>query len=131
MKEIKRKDHVIEDFGLRVYDYLTYAEIQAIADSVMKLDSWAERQTNIDMLVLAYATNLSMEELQKYGHDILLTSGLVDEVMYSIKNIDQLYEAINYAKSPSKLIGDIVKLWPKYQKQIEDVIKDGAKRTKR
>lgn len=130
MKEIKRKDHVIDDFGVRVYDYLTYAEIQAIADSVINLDSWAERQTNIDMLVLKYATSISMDELQKYGHDILLTSGLIEEVMYSIKNIDRLYEAISYATSASKFIGDIIKLWPKYQKQIESVIKDGTKRKK-
>nr|DAM99660.1 MAG TPA: hypothetical protein [Caudoviricetes sp.] len=130
MKEIKRKDHVIEDFGVRVYDYLTYAEIQAIADSVVKLDSWAERQTNIDMLVLKYAASISMDELQKYGHNILLTSGLIEEVMCSIKNIDQLYEAISYATSMNKFIGDIIKLWPKYQKQIEGVIKDGAKRKK-
>jgi hypothetical protein len=130
MKEIKRKDHVIEDFGIRVYDYLTYAEIQAIADSVVKLDSWAERQTNIDMLVLKYATDIPMEVLQEKGHGTLLTSGLIEEVMCSIKNIDQLYEAISYATSMNKFIGDVIKLWPKYQKQIEGVIKDGAKRKK-
>ena len=130
MKEIKRKDHVIEDFGVRVYDYLTYAEIQAIADSVVKLESWAERQTNIDMLVLKYATDIPMSVLQEKGHDILLTSGLIEEVMCSIKNINQLYEAISYATSMNKFIGDIIKLWPKYHKQIEGVIKDGAKRKK-
>lgn len=130
MKEIKRKVYYNEKFDINVNYYLTYAEIQAIADSVVKLESWAERQTNIDMLVLKYATDIPMEVLQEKGHDILLTSGLIEEVMYSVKNIDQLYEAISYATSMNKFIGDVIKLWPKYQKQIEGVIKDGAKRKK-
>ena len=130
MKEIKRKIHYNEEFDININYYLTYAEIQAIADSVVKLESWAERQTNIDMLVLKYATDIPMEVLQKKGHDILLTSGLIEEVMHSVKNIDQLYEAIGYATSMNKFIGDVIKLWPKYQKQIEGVIKDGAKRKK-
>lgn len=130
MKEIKRKIHYNEEFDINVNYYLTYAEIQAIADSVVKLESWAERQTNIDMLVLKYATDIPMEVLQEKGHDILLASGLIEDVVYSIKNIDQLYEAIGYATSMNKFIGDVIKLWPKYQKQIEGVIKDGAKRKK-
>lgn len=130
MKEIKRKVYYNEEFDINVNYYLTYAEIQAIADSVVKLESWAERQTNIDMLVLKYVTDIPMEELQKQGHDTLLTSGLIEEVMYSVKNIDQLYEAISYATSMNKFIGDVIKLWPKYQKQIEGVIKDGTKRKK-
>lgn len=130
MKEIKRKIHYNEEFDINVNYYLTYAEIQAIADSVVKLESWAERQTNIDMLVLKYATDIPMGVLQEKGHDILLASGLIEDVVYSIKNIDQLYEAIGYATSMNKFIGDVIKLWPKYQKQIEGVIKDGAKRKK-
>ena len=130
MKEIKRKVYYNEEFDINVNYYLTYAEIQAIADSVVKLESWAERQTNIDMLVLKYVTDIPMEELQKQGHDTLLTSGLIEEVMYSVKNINQLYEAISYATSMNKFIGDVIKLWPKYQKQIEGVIKDGTKRKK-
>lgn len=130
MKEIKRKIYYNEEFDINVNYYLTYAEIQAIADSVVKLESWAERKTNIDMLVLKYATDIPMEVLQEKGHDILLTSGLIEDVMCSVKNIDQLYEAISYATSMNKFIGDVIKLWPKYQKQIEGVIKDGAKRKK-
>ena len=130
MKEIKRKIHYNEEFDININYYLTYAEIQALADSVVKLESWAERQTNIDMLVLKYATDIPMEVRQKKGHDILLTSGLIEDVMCSVKNIDQLYEAISYATSMNKFIGDVIKLWPKYQKQIEGVIKDGAKRKK-
>ena len=68
MKEIKRKIYYNEEFDININYYLTYAEIQAIADSVVKLESWAERQTNIDMLVLKYATDIPMEVLQKKGH---------------------------------------------------------------
>lgn len=56
LKEIKRKTHYIEEFDINVNDYLTYAEVQVIVNGIIKFDTWSERQTNIDMLVLNFAT---------------------------------------------------------------------------
>ena len=131
MKEIKRKTHYLEEFDINVNDYLTYAEIQVIVDSVIKFNTWSERQTNIDMLVLNFATDIGAEKLQEIGHESLLESGLIDEVNNHIANYTQIYEGIRYTESIVKALNDIVKLFPQYQKQIEAVIKDGTKRKKR
>lgn len=131
LKEIKRKTHYIEEFDINVNDYLTYAEIQVIVNSIVKLDSWSERQTNIDMLVLNFATDIGAEKLQEIGHESLLKSGLIDKVNNNIVNYTQIYEGVRYTESIVKALNDIVKLFPQYQKQLEAVIKDGTKRKKR
>lgn len=131
MKEIKRKTHYLEEFDINVNDYLTYAEIQVIVDSIIKFNTWSERQTNIDMLVLNFATDIGAEKLQEIGHESLLESGVIDAVNNHIVNYTQIYEGIRYTESIVKALNDIVKLFPQYQKQIEAVIKDGTKRKKR
>lgn len=131
LKEIKRKTHYIEEFDINVNDYLTYAEIQVIVNSIIKFNTWSERQTNIDMLVLNFATDIGAEKLQEIGHEALLESGLIDAVNNHIVNYTQIYEGIRYTESIVKALNDIVKLFPQYQKQIEAVMKDGSKRKKR
>ncbi len=130
LKEIKRKTHYIEEFDINVNDYLTYAEIQVIVNSIVKLDSWSERQTNIDMLVLNFATDIGAEKLQEIGHESLLESGLIDEVNNNIVNYTQIYEGIRYTESIVKALNDIVKLFPQYQKQFEAVMKNASKHKK-
>lgn len=130
LKEIKRKTHYLEEFDINVNDYLTHAEIQVIIDSIIKFNTWSERQTNIDMLVLNFATDIGAEKLQEIGHKSLLESGLIDEVNNHIVNYTQIYEGIRYTESIVKALNDIVKLFPQYQKQIEAVMKDGSKRKK-
>ena len=131
LKEIKRKTHYIEEFDINVNDYLTYAEIQVIVNGIIKFDTWSERQTNIDMLVLNFATDIGAEKLQEIGHEALLESGLIDEVNNHIVNYTQIYEGIRYTESIVKALNDIVKLFPQYQKQIEAVMKDASKHKKR
>lgn len=131
LKEIKRKTHYLEEFDINVNDYLTYAEIQVIVDSIIKFNTWSERQTNIDMLILNFVTDIGAEKLQEIGHEALLESGLIDAVNNHIVNYTQIYEGIRYTESIVKALNDIVKLFPQYQKQIEAVMKDGSKRKKR
>nr|DAT89697.1 MAG TPA: hypothetical protein [Caudoviricetes sp.] len=131
LKEIKRKTHYIEEFDINVNDYLTYAEIQVIVNGIIKFNTWSERQTNIDMLVLNFATDIGAEKLQEIGHEALLESGLIDAVNNHIVNYTQIYEGIRYTESIVKALNDIVKLFPQYQKQIEAVMKDASKHKKR
>lgn len=130
MTEIKRKIYYDKDYDINVHEYLTYAEIQAIVDSTEKLDSWSERQTNIDMLVLYYATDIGKEKIEEISHDKFLASGLITRVFDIVKNIDQIDKAFNYTESTARALSNIAKMLPKYQKQIESVIKNGAVRKK-
>jgi len=128
MKEIKAMDKVyLEEFDVYVNPYLTYAQIQAIVNGVKSLDSWAEREQNIDMCVLAFATDIPTEKLEEVGHDALLQSGLINAVCGEIKNLFSVYEAIEYTESTKRALAQIIKALPKYQEQLDAVVKKYGK----
>ena len=128
MKEIKAMDKVyLEEFDVYVNPYLTYAQIQAIVNGVKSLDSWAEREQNIDMCVLAFATDIPTEKLEELGHDALLQSGLINAVMLEVKNLYDVYEAIEYTESTKRALAQIIKALPKYQEQLDAVVKKYGK----
>lgn len=124
MKKIEAMDKVyLEEFDVYVNPYLTYAQIQAIVNGVKGLDGWAEREQNIDMCVLAFATDIPTEKLEELGHDALLQSGLINAVCGEIKNLFSVYEAIEYTESTKRALAQIVKALPKYQEQLDAVVK--------
>ena len=120
MKEIKGNQTVyLEDYDVTVNKYLTYAQIQQIANAVVAAsandadDTWANRETNIDMLVLYHATDIGKEKLEEIGHDALLTSGLIDSVQFRIENYHEIYEAIDYIENNQRAISKMLKSLPK------------------
>lgn len=128
MKEIKAMDKVyLEEYDVYVNPYLTYAQTQAIVNGVKSLDSWAEREQNIDMCVLAFATDIPTEKLEELGHDALLQSGLINAVCGEIKNLFSVYEAIEYTESTKRALAQIIKALPKYQEQLDAVVKKYGK----
>lgn len=132
MKEIKAMDKVyLEEYDVHVNPYLTYAQIQAIVNGVKGLDGWAEREQNIDMCVLAFATDIPTEKLEELGHDALLQSGLINAVCGEIKNLFNVYEAIEYTESTKRALAQIIKALPKYQEQLDAVVKKYGNLTKK
>lgn len=103
MTEIKSKIYHDDEFDIDINEYLTYAQIQQIVNAVIKAskenDSWSERQTNIDMLVLFHATNIGKEKLEEIGHEALLTIGLISRVNCHVMNLQKVYEAIDFTES--------------------------------
>lgn len=92
-----------EIYDIDIQQYLTYAQIQQIVNAVVAAsktdDSWSTRQTNIDMLVLMQATNIGKDKLEEAGHEMLIKSGLIHYVMSMIRNIDEVYKALEYTES--------------------------------
>ena len=120
MKEIKGNQTVyLEDYDVTVNKYLTYAQIQQIANAVVAAsvndsdDTWANRETNIDMLMLYHATDIGKEKLEEIGHDVLLTSGLIEAVRYCIENLYNVDEAIDYIENNQRAINKLLKSLPK------------------
>lgn len=110
MKDINTKENIyLEEFDIYVKPYLSYAEIQQITNATLKFDSWAERQTNIDMLVLYYATDIEDKVIEEKGHDFFLKSGIIDSVCEKIENIVYIYEAIDYTESIQRGLTQIIK----------------------
>ena len=129
MKEIKVIEPVyLKDFDVEVNSYLTYAQIQNIVNAVCQFDSWADREQNIDILLLYYTTNLTKEDIEEYGHEALLQSGIIDEVRANVKNFSQIREAISYTQSVEKSLASISKQLPNI---VEDVKKNGFKSSKK
>lgn len=132
MKEIKAiEPKYLEAYDVYVNPYLTYAQIQAIVNGVKGLDGWAEREQNVDMCVLAFATDIPTEKLEEIGHDALLQSGLIKAVCGEIKNLFSVYEAIEYTESTKRALAQIVKALPKYQEQLDAVVKKYGNLTKK
>ena len=133
MKEIKGNQTVyLEDYDVTVNKYLTYAQIQQIANAVVAAsandsdDTWANRQTNIDMLVLYHVTDIGKEKLEEIGHDDLLTSGLIEAVRYSIENLYEINDAIDYIENNQRAINKMLKSLPKVleeTKGLQDLMK--------
>ena len=133
MKEIKGNQTVyLEDYGITVNKYLTYAQIQQIANAVVAAsvndsdDTWANRQTNIDMLMLYHATDISKEKLEEIGHDVLLTSGLIEAVRYCIENLYNIDAAIDYIENNQRAINKLLKSLPKVLEEttgLQDLMK--------
>ena len=120
MKEIKGNQTVyLEDYDITVNKYLTYAQIQQIANAVVEAsvndsdDTWANRETNIDMLMLYHATDIGKEKLEEIGHDHLLTSGLIEAVRCCIENLYNVDEAIDYIENNQRAINKMLKSLPK------------------
>ena len=120
MKEIKGNQTVyLEDYDITVNKYLTYAQIQQIANAVVEAsandseDTWANRETNIDMLMLYHTTDIGKEKLEEIGHDALLTSGLIEAVRYRINNLYNIDEAIDYIENNQRAINKMLKSLPK------------------
>lgn len=133
MKEIKGNQTVyLEDYDITVNKYLTYAQIQQIANAVVAAsvndsdDTWANRQTNIDMLMLYHATDIGKEKLEEIGHDTLLTSGLIEAVRYRIENLYNIDAAIDYIENNQRAINKLLKSLPKVleeTKGLQDLMK--------
>ena len=133
MKEIKgNQTAYLEDYDITVNKYLTYAQIQQIANAVVAAsvndsdDTWANRQTNIDMLMLYHATDIGKEKLEEIGHDDLLTSGLIEAVRYRIENLYNIDAAIDYIENNQRAINKLLKSLPKIledSKGLQDLMK--------
>ena len=132
MKEIKNISNIyLREYDINVTPYLTYAQIQSIVNAVCKFDTWAERQQNIDVLILHFATDLTDDEIEQYGHDLLIQTGVIDEVKTNIKNLNQIYEAIEYTQSTQRALNQIVKELPKIMEPLRKVIEHGDKLSKK
>lgn len=111
MKAIKNLEPIyLEQYDIKVSPHLTYAQIQAIVNSLSEVgNTWSERQQNIDMLILAMATDMKPEELEEIGHEMLLRSGLIDMVCKYIYNLDDLETAIKYHESTERAVKEFGK----------------------
>ena len=76
--------------------------------------------------MLYHATDISKEKLEEIGHDVLLTSGLIEAVRYCIENLYNVDEAIDYIENNQRAISKMLKSLPKIledSKGLQDLMK--------
>lgn len=122
---IKVEEAKLIEKEIKVKPYLTYAQIQAITNAVCKFDTWSEREENIDVLLLHAVTNLTAKEIEEYGHNALLESGIIDEVKACVKNYERIREAIEYTQSTQRALAQILKELPKMMEPLKKVVERG------
>lgn len=128
MKEIKNLEPVyLEEYDIHVNRYLTYAQIQQIVNAVIQFDTWAERQQNIDMLILYHATDMDSKQIEEVGIDTMLCSGVVTNVKNCIHNYYDIFDAIDYTESIQRSLTQIFRELPKYMDKVEEVIRNGGR----
>lgn len=113
----------LEKYEVTVNPYLTYAEIQNIANEAIKYQTWSERNAIIDYMLLCYATDIKREEIDENGHEAILFSGLLDKVKDVVENYYSIFEAIKHEESLIKQIALIMDSLPTVAKEaVEKVI---------
>lgn len=121
MKElgIKTTDALMDEFGLAgVKKYLTYSQIQNIINTVMQYQTWAERQTIIDEMVICYTTDLTQEEVEEKTMDYFVQCGLVDYLHYTVENYFDIFEGLKYHESVGKALMELSKNIPQIKEAI-------------
>lgn len=121
MKELKIKttDALMDEFGLtEVKRFLTYSQIQNIINTVMQYQTWAERQTIIDEMVICYTTDLTQEEVEEKTMDYFVQCGLVDFLHYTVENYFDIFEGLKYHESVGKALIELSKNIPQIKEAI-------------
>ena len=131
MKNIKNINEIyLENYDVKVKPYLTYAQIQHMINSVATMRTWSEREQNLDMCILYYATNIGKDNIEKIGHDTFLASGLLDAVKSNIKNLDMLREGIAYNESTARALLQLLDQFPNLLATIESKVGNNARSKK-
>jgi len=113
MKELKELEPIyLQKFDVKVNQYLSLSQIQKIINEVLQVENFEERESIIDYLILCYATDIGQKTIDELGPDILLKSGLIEEVKSNIRNLSKLLEGITYHESTGKALREIAKMLP-------------------
>lgn len=115
---------------IAVKPYLTYAEIQQIANQVAQFDSWAERETTIDIMLLNYVTDISSKDIEAIGHEAFVSDGTMERIRGKVLNFGKVYDAIAYTESTARALAQILKELPEMMEPLKEMQEKYAKRKK-
>ena len=128
MKELEMpKELYLEKYDLHIRPYLTCEEIVSIGELAIQAENPIEQEMTIALNVLVCCTDLTEDEARELDLDVILYSGLWDEMLEVIKNITGLYDYIAYFESANIAIARFLnKTIPDMaQEYIDKLPKDG------
>lgn len=129
MKELQKPERIyIEKFDIYVKPRLSDAEIQQIANNVIKFKTWAERERTMNLMMFIYATEISDEdEINALDYDLMNECGVFNTVWNTIHNADSILDAIEFSESILLALSQIAENLPEMLKPIGEVLKRHGK----
>lgn len=130
MKELKTKTIHNDEYDIEINSLLSATQIDKIAQEVIKLGTYLEREQMICYLVLNYCTNIDKEAIEDADPDVIVQSGLWEAVKSSVYNFYEIEDAIKFYESPVRMLAEIADVLPDLTKQLQgvdlgEVIKSG------
>ena len=130
MKELKTKTIYNDEYDIEINSLLSATQIDKIAQEVIKLGTYHEREQMICYLVLNYCTNIDKEAIEDADPDVIVQSGLWEAVKSSVYNFYEIEDAIKFYESPVRMLAEIADVLPDLTKQLQgvdlgEVIKSG------
>ena len=131
MKELQKPERIyIEKFDIYVKPRLSDAEIQQIANNVIKFKTWAERERTMNLMMFIYATEMSDEdEINALDYDLMNECGVFNTVRNTIQNASSILDAIEFSESILLALSQIAENLPEMLKPIGEVLKRHGKST--
>ena len=131
MKELQKPERIyIEKFDIYVKPRLSDAEIQQIANNVIKFKTWAERERTMNLMMFIYATEISDEdEINALDYDLMNECGVFSAVWNTIQNAYSILDAIEFSESILLALSQIAENLPEMLKPIGEVLKRHGKST--
>lgn len=130
MKELKTKTIHNDEYDIEINALLSATQIDKIAQEVINLKTYLEREQMICYLVLNYCTNIDKEAIEDADPDVIVQSGLWEAVKSSVYNFYEIEDAIKFYESPVRMLAEIADVLPDLTKQLQgvdlgEVIKSG------
>ena len=130
MKELKTKTIHNDEYDIEINALLSATQIDKIAQEVINLKTYLEREQMICYLVLNYCTNIDKEAIEDADPDVIVQSGLWEAVKSSVYNFYEIEDAIKFYESPVRMLAEIANVLPDLTKQLQgvdlgEVIKSG------
>ena len=131
MKELQKPERIyIEEFDIYVKPRLSDAEIQQIANNVIKFKTWAERERTMNLMMFIYATEMSDEdEINALDYDLMNECGVFSAVWSTVHNAYSILDAIEFSESILLALSQIAENLPEMLKPIGEVLKRHGKST--
>ena len=133
MKELQKPERIyIEKFDIYVKPRLSDAEIQQIANNVIKFKTWAERERTMNLMMFIYATEISDEdEINALDYDLMNECGVFNTVWHNVENACSIVDAIDFSESTLLALSQIAENLPEMLKPIGEVLKRHGKSTEK
>lgn len=121
MKELKIKRIYNAEYDININSFLSISQIEKIAEEVIKLDTYAEREQMICYMVLNYCTDIDREILDNSDPDIIVTSGLWELVKDTVYNFYLIDRAIEHYESLVRVLANVAEILPDLMSQLNEI----------